>query len=531
MLQKTQSSSTLKTQDATNGTTTMSSPTSLTHLPVENSIATNGNAALNAHTAIVAGAANPAKTPYTRYRRGFSFYFHAYMAALFSMGVWVHCVASVVTAAIYFAPTVYWLPFWGTSWYAPFNGSLITYALYLLLAVPFSFFSTAQGANMRSYGLLLTRLNQLKARLGLEELPDKARADTEARARAARLDTRENFRLIALHEANECYRAVNDLLTKQGSGQQWVLGTGYINAWGLLHRAEESLIEVEPLELVVRAALHDKWALQDSTISNRDELLQILIQAVEEISPEAAVYFKEHQPYQSSSMMMRQETTRSGRVVTGVRKVAVKMPFISTFIQRTDTQTTLVTNASHAGARSALHEVRRTLNQFRDNLWEGLVRARNQLLGTIAVVSFVTHFLICFAILSDTTFSHYSNIEAATVFYIIGAVAGLFARFYREANNNSAVDDYGLSMARLSATPLLSGLAGVGGVLISVLAYGILGGNTPPTIGQIFQISDPRYLITAAIFGLAPQPHSERATRPDRKVYVRIATQQHAHHE
>jgi hypothetical protein len=160
-----------------------------------------------------------------------------------------------------------------------------------------------------------------------------------------------------------------------------------------------------------------------------------------------------------------------------------------------------------AGARTAIHEVRRTLNQFRGNLWEELVRARNQLLGTIALVGLATHLLLCFAILIDRERLNAGNIQAATVFYIVGAVTGLFARFYREFANNRAVDDYGLSLTRLVATLPLSGLAGVGGVLISVLLYDTLGGNMPSgqiRLSTIFNLDDLRYLIIAAIFGLTP---------------------------
>jgi hypothetical protein len=55
-----------------------------------------------------------------------------------------------------------------------------------------------------------------------------------------------------------------------------VLALGYINAWGKLHRAEEALIEVEPVEVVIRGALHDKLGIQNSTMNSRDELLILL---------------------------------------------------------------------------------------------------------------------------------------------------------------------------------------------------------------------------------------------------------------
>jgi hypothetical protein len=91
---------------------------------------------------------------------------------------------------------------------------------------------------------------------------------------------------------------------------------------------------------------------------------------------------------------------------------------------------------------------------------------------------------------------------------MVGAIAGMFGRFYREAGNSTAVDDYGLSLARAIATPLLSGLAGVGGVLITILLYSTLPGVSITTqikgISDIFRLNQPIYFIVAAIFGLAP---------------------------
>src|SRR5205823_1635352 len=60
---------------------------------------------------------------------------------------------------------------------------------------------------------------------------------------------------------------------------RWVLGLGYVDAWRTLHRAEEALIEVEPTEGVILNAKRDRVSIQGSTISNRDELLNELMQA------------------------------------------------------------------------------------------------------------------------------------------------------------------------------------------------------------------------------------------------------------
>ena len=153
----------------------------------------------------------------------------------------------------------------------------------------------------------------------------------------------------------------------------------------------------------------------------------------------------------------------------------------------------------------ALSEVRRTLNEFRDNLWEGLIRERNHLLNTVGVTGLVTHILLCITIVMSGVMSGSKGkplLMAATAFYMVGAVSGLFGRFYNEVNTNTAIDDFGLSLARLIATPLLSGLAGIGGVIITLVLSDTITTQSI-TLESIFKF-DPSYLLTAAAFGLAP---------------------------
>ena len=84
---------------------------------------------------------------------------------------------------------------------------------------------------------------------------------------------------------------------------------------------------------------------------------------------------------------------------------------------------------------------------------------------------------------------------------MVGALAGLFVRFYAESQNETSIDDFGLSTTRLIAIPLLSGLAAVGGVVITEL-LGSIENNLQ--IANLFNLQQPRVLFTAAIFGAAP---------------------------
>jgi hypothetical protein len=114
----------------------------------------------------------------------------------------------------------------------------------------------------------------------------------------------------------------------------------------------------------------------------------------------------------------------------------------------------------------------------------------------------VTYLLLCVVILWNTT---QFAIGTATAYYMIGAVTGLFVRFYNEANNQDAPsEDYGLFVSRLIATPLLSGLAAIGGVLIAA-TLPTLSGQKAPDFGMIFNGTVTlEYLFAAAIFDAIP---------------------------
>ena len=296
---------------------------------------------------------------------------------------------------------------------------------------------------------------------------------------------------VARIEACRCYERTEWYLRNHRTGLRWVTAMGYLNAWSLLHRAEEALIKVEPAEMAFRGAIHDKLAIQNSTIDKRDELLKKLIQAVTDLYPAGAVYFKEHQP------------DHDGEILRNIAEAINKLPTTQDQINIHAIETK--SPEQQDAARMALSEVRRTLNEFRDNLWEGLIRERNHLLNTVGVTGLVTHILLCITIVMSGVMSGSKGkplLMAATAFYMVGAVSGLFGRFYNEVNTNTAIDDFGLSLARLIATPLLSGLAGIGGVIITLVLSDTITTQSI-TLESIFKF-DPSYLLTAAAFGLAP---------------------------
>jgi hypothetical protein len=113
-------------------------------------------------------------------------------------------------------------------------------------------------------------------------------------------------------------------------------------------------------------------------------------------------------------------------------------------------------------ARGVLSDVRRSVNEYRNARWNGLILARNRLLATFTLTTMVVFALLAIAIMSG---AKSTNIIAATVFYLVGATVGLCNRLRSESQAESAIPDYGLSAARLITLPLFSGLGAIGGLL------------------------------------------------------------------
>lgn len=402
----------------------------------------------------------------------------AYAATLILMATIVHVVASVVTVMLYFL-----LPSSAPLWLVPVGGVGATYLAFLIGALfCYPYFGTGKGASPRSYGLLGTRLCQLRARLDAIKTAKVAPEQSE----------NQEYCRIAYLEAERCYERANWYIHEHRAGWRWVTGLGYINAWGLLHRAEEALIKIEPPEMVFRRAIHDKLALQDSTIARRDELVRKLTRAATDLYPEGTIYFQDDDPDENHELLQK------------IADAFNQMPSTHPLINPQSSPTSKQQDA----ARMILSEIRRTLNDFRDNLWERILRERNQLLNTIGVTGLLTHILLCLMIvMMGPRSSTAPYLMAAIAFYMVGAISGLFARFYKEVNLDKAVavDDFGLSLARLIATPLLSGLAGIGGVIISLsLSTAISSSASSISFRSIFQLGAPSYLLIAAAFGLAP---------------------------
>jgi len=183
-------------------------------------------------------------------------------------------------------------------------------------------------------------------------------------------------------------------------------------------------------------------SLQDSTIKNKEALLNRLRRAVKILDPQAAIYLNQQPPQDHSAVPPTTENIPTVRRGTG------------TFFHAGDEITQ---------ARTIIHEVRLTLHQFRDDRWEKLIRVRNQLMKMTAVTGSFLFGLVGFAIIFNVGTE---MLKTATILFYTGGLVGLFSRLYDQSKTDTSIDDFRLSTVRLITAPLYSGLAAIGGVLV-----------------------------------------------------------------
>jgi hypothetical protein len=337
-------------------------------------------------------------------------------------------------------------------------GTYLAGVLWLIFGVAFRFTARANTAHPRPYGDLVERIAELRDRAsGLESSAGINHG--EIKEVIGQLDRASGL----LHQS------VAPLVPRAGIG--WAAGTAYFVVWRAVHAAEEALLEFGSEDAVIGEALHDDLRLSNSTIDNSMVLRRALRNAVVEIDPEAPT-----------------------RYFPNLEGVPDAKPRPKRRAQ---------------SPRTALREVRYAINEYRDTTRDGLAQARNRLLRTILVAGVVAYLLVAIAILAGVN-PH--NLQSAAAFFLVGALVGLFNRLRIEASSNRAIDDFGLFEARLLHTPLISGLAAVGGVFliaIAPLATGIMaesaGATALPKMTEVFDVAENQIgLLVAALFGLTP---------------------------
>jgi hypothetical protein len=337
-------------------------------------------------------------------------------------------LAALITIIVYLSPSSFqWL---GASAMVIILGLIITLVLWLLLAIPCRSFATAKGGKPSDFASLQRTAVFLKEQLGIVK-SERATQDTEYKAAIADIESnRKNY-----YDMLNC------------NGLPWVSYTGYVSMWDRINKIDEAMIGVLPCQTVIESANYDELSLTDSGVPGSNDLLTLLDKAIATLSS---------------------DPTSPSAVNNGQ-----------------------VSQQSEQKARANIRKVKSALHKFTNERWDGLVRARNQLMVTAFLTTFFTYILVIIAILANVP---RMNTIDAMVFYFLGAIVGLFGRLFDERNADTVMDDYGLSMARIIVTPLISGLAALVGVLFV---------TTSSTIDTIYNIT-LQNLVFAAVLGFAP---------------------------
>ncbi|HEX6556710.1 MAG TPA: hypothetical protein VF026_28375 [Ktedonobacteraceae bacterium] len=380
-----------------------------------------------------------------------------YMAALLSTGNTVPIFAAFMSVLFYI--TLSHSP--GFTLWATAGGSLIILVCWLLIGFLYKRFTAVDRANAASYEQLLNRLQQAAA--WYETLTQKHSPKNNS------------LYAIGLQEISTSLCTICKSL--QTRGPSWISATGYTSAWKLMHRVDEAFIEIEPVEAVIHNALHDEMSLQDSTLTNREDLLNKLRRAVKKLAPEAAVYLNQ-QPPQAQQPPQDDQTKHNDPQTTLAAMQNGENPNENdcTFSNAIDSATQ---------ARTIIYEVRTTLHHFRDDRWDKLIRVRNQLMKMTLVTGLLLYAFVEFAIMMNVGTE---TLKAATILFFVGGLVGLFSRLYDQSKTDTSIEDFRLATARLIAAPLYSGLSAIGGVLV---------------VKQMFDLNVTSILIAAA-FGLTP---------------------------
>jgi hypothetical protein len=398
-------------------------------------------------------------------------------------------LATLVTLAIFLFPDKYITHHaWWDKWFNTLAvvAGIVVAALFAALFVYLRHdLATPEHTNPRLFGPLSERWTALDARVRTMCEPPPPPADGEpsrsvsAQLACAEASAQRDYVMqdLALPEARS--RAATTAQPWPSSGSaKWVVGSGYVDTWERLHRADEALFAVVPVEDVIQLALIDEMRLTDSNIDNKGELLRKLRLAVAALGGAA---------YLTASP-------------------AIPAPPDFTPEQRNDP-------AAQLQARMALRDVRFTINQFRDNRRAGLVRSRNQLAWTGLITETVAYIALAFAVL---TRADRGVIVAAVAFFLMGAIIGLFDQLRLTIGSDSAAEDFGLGRARLVHTPALSGLAGVGGVLITALLFTTLNGNVIryPSCALFFNPTSTSTATAASTATTTPMPGTHANASP-----------------
>lgn len=247
--------------------------------------------------------------------------------------------------------------------FAVISGTSAAVFVWLVVALPLRRFTSAASVNRRAYNLLRERLCRLENRV----------EHTHLEASEPQEEIENGIHGISRYIAREQVTRECEAIKRgleSGGDMPWVTGTGYVELWRRIHRAEEALIKVEPCTETLAGAMYDESRLKNSNMTNKDPLLKRLRSAVVVLDGSETsdnLQYLEEQPECSLNEEQRKKPE------------------------------------NRAKATTILSQVRHEINSFRDNVWEGIIHARNRLADASMLLGLVTYALLALAVFAGAS--------------------------------------------------------------------------------------------------------------------------------
>jgi hypothetical protein len=364
--------------------------------------------------------------------------------------------AAVITLASYLG-----MPDGGRAVWLGVTAAVVLWVVIGGLIAPFA--SAREWSNARSWAELAPRRDALQAQL------------TKLQSRHD-IATAEIAREVA-REVEHDLRGIDQLGVRD---LRWATRRAYIAAWERVHHAEEALIEATRID--------ELWG--------EVERNHLRLTGAQGISPSLAVALRDIARY----MAGRRGRAKRRRRAWAPRRDVDGLPPVG----------------GDTDAKRRLREVTAAINEFRDFSWAGLVHLRNRLYLTLCLTGLFAYAILALAVTMRV--GRWPLISGAT-FFLLAALVGLVGQLaiLKLAPSDRAVDDYGVAFARVLQIPMLAGLAGLGGLLVTaVLSDTSVGtliqaasasrtGASLPSLPAIFDLDRNRGgIIFAILFGYAP---------------------------
>lgn len=406
-------------------------------------------------------------------------WFKTYRTGFANACVLLPTMTALLTIFFYFLiPTLPWIPYNHLS--VLVAGVLSATFASALVAFFRRSAATYEEGNVQSYSNSEICLTRLESRLTILKQMDVTPPEHETQED-------ELLRKVGIKEAESALNKAKHICMTC-NGYQWISGAGYAYLQQALNQAEEALIKIEPISLLISEAKHDQAALQDANISNNIQLFDQLQQAIEDLN----AYYNPPKQQEDRVELLREKLEHF--------LFHQKWHANQQLQQHSKTEVPLEERVRQA--RITIYFVRQTLNDFRINRLFELVQQRSNLVLAITVTGVITYLLVCLALLSSLQDLSTIFLSGAAYFFV-GMAAGLFGRLYSVSTADRTINSYGLPTARTNAAAHLSGIAGVGGVFVTQALLQITNFTYPGHSLQPFAFSLPNLLI-AATFGLTP---------------------------